>query len=103
VFQELILFFDLDKFRRRQRRVPAILYRAYPEHHHPFRLRIWQRTQQNGVYDAEDRRVRADAEGERESGGGRECSGFLGQPQGVTAVLEKFILPLLWCLYYGLP
>src|SRR5262245_6041142 len=96
MLEKLILFLDLDKFRRRQRPIPALICPAYAEHHHAFRLRIGQRTQQYGVDDAEDRRVRADAECERENGDESEHSIFSEHPHAVTQVLNHLILPSLW-------
>src|SRR5262245_43546635 len=94
--KKLILFPDLDKFRPRQWPLHATLCKPYAERHHPFRLRVWQRTQQNGVDDAEDRRVRADAECECENGDESEYSVFSEHSHAITQVLNHLVLPSLW-------
>ncbi len=56
-----------------------------------FRFRIWQRTQQHGIDDAEDRRVRADAQRQREDGNQGE-SGILQQhSRAVTKILQQVL------------
>jgi hypothetical protein len=49
-------------------------------------IRIRQRTEQHGIEDAEDRRVRADAEGERHERDRREAGRAPQQPRGVANV-----------------
>jgi len=55
----------------------------------PVGLGIGQRPEQQGVDDAEDRGVCADAEGEREDGHGCEAGRFGELPQGETEVVHQ--------------
>src|SRR3989449_1926305 len=55
----------------------------------PVRSRVRQRPEQNAVDRAEDGRVRADAEGEREHGDEREAGAFGERAGGVTEILEQ--------------
>jgi hypothetical protein len=54
-------------------------------------VRVRQGLQQHAVNDAEDRRVRADAEGEREDGGRRETGLLPQHANGVAHVLQEIL------------
>ncbi len=55
----------------------------------PVRLREWRRLKQDVVDDGEDRRVRADAEGQRDDRGGGEGGGGAQLSRGVDDVLPE--------------
>src|SRR5208282_2747070 len=48
-----------------------------------------ERTEEDGVDDGQDGRVRADAEGEREDGDGGEAGAFCEEAEGVTDILYQ--------------
>ena len=48
-----------------------------------------ERAQEDGVYDAEDGGVRADAESEREDGDRGEAGAFCEEPEGVAKILQQ--------------
>src|SRR6202042_829333 len=53
------------------------------------RIFVSERAKKDGVYDAEDRGVRADAQGECQDGDGGEGGRFEEKAEGVTEVLEE--------------
>ena len=55
----------------------------------PVGLRDGQRPQQHGLHDGEDRRVRADADGQREQHGGGEAAVLQQDAQGISEVLQE--------------
>src|SRR5206468_2889576 len=64
---------------------------ALPEGHQPVRFRIRQRLEQHAIDDAEDRRVRPDAEREREHGHGGEAGDFQQLTNGVAKVVHTSV------------
>ncbi|HUF67829.1 MAG TPA: hypothetical protein VMM79_04185 [Longimicrobiales bacterium] len=79
---------DVQIVGRRDRAVAAAFAVGLPHLNQPIRGRVRQRSQEHGVHHAEDRRVRADAERERDDGDGRHT----GMP-GQTSAGEAQVVP----------
>src|SRR6185295_6541296 len=62
-----------------------------PHGHKPFRVRVGQRSQQDCVDDAEDRRVGADSEGQCDDCDQGEPGTLYEQPDPKAKVLEEFV------------
>ena len=78
--------------------IPGTLGRVQHELNNPVGVRIGKRLEQHRVDDRENRRVRADAEGQRRDGGGGERRTLAEHAQGVLEVVQEtlhFDLPLL--------
>ena len=74
-FEALALLFPFDKLWPGHRRC-AFTSPTFPYVNEPIRFGYRQRSKQYSVDDAEDGRVRPDAEGEREQGHGGEAGVF---------------------------
>ena len=71
--------------------VAALCALDAPDGDHAVAVRIGQRTKQDGVHHREDRRVRADAERQRERGDDRECRPAHESPGGELEILNDDI------------
>src|SRR6476620_4877148 len=67
----------------------ARIRRLFAQRDEPMGFRIWQRTQEHRVDEAEDRGVRSDAEREREHGDRREARALPKRAQRVSSVLQR--------------
>src|SRR5215813_6478718 len=84
-FENAVLILVVEELRGRDiDLIRAQLRKALPHLREPIGFRILKRAKQNGVDDAENRRVRADAERQRDDRYSRE-SGFLHQHSRAVA------------------
>jgi hypothetical protein len=74
---------------RQPRRRPPLP--VVPDHHHPLRLRVRERAEEDAVDDAEDRRVRPDAQRQRQHRHGREAGAPTEGAPGVADVLKESV------------
>jgi hypothetical protein len=65
-----------------------------PQFDELFRMDVGQRLEQRGVNGGENRRVRADAEGEGKHGDGGEAGGFAQHAQSVAQILYEVLNPV---------
>jgi hypothetical protein len=65
-----------------------------PQFDELFRMDVGQRLEQRGVNGGENRRVRADAEGEGKHGDGGEAGGFAQHAQTVAQILYEVLSPV---------
>src|SRR5262249_43863704 len=70
-------------------KLAAGLRLAFPDHHQSFRVRIGKRLEQHRVDYTEDRRVRADAERERQHGDEGEAGALHQRSHAVAQVLNQ--------------
>ena len=66
---------------------------TFPDHHQAGRIVIRQRTNENGVYNGENRGVGADAEGESEDDDGGETRTAMQQAKRVAKIASGLVEP----------
>src|SRR5262249_40412539 len=93
--EALALLAIVQKVRRRDALLFVVTCPS-PKPQQPLRLGERQRLQQHGVDDAEDRRIRADAQAERENRDRREALVFEQHSQAEAQVLKHFVLQSFW-------
>src|SRR5438445_353228 len=87
-FEALALLFPFDELRPGHRRC-AFTSPSLPKLNHPIRFWYRQWSKQYPVDDAEDRRVRSDAEGEREHGHSGEAGVLQQLPEGEFEIIHN--------------
>ena len=70
-----------------QSRVPPLV--DFPQRDEPCAFGIWERPEHDGIDDAEDRRIGADAEGQREHGHRREAGRTAEKTERVAKVMKE--------------
>ena len=90
-FEALALLFPFDELRPGNRRC-AFTPPSLPNVNHPIRFRYRQWSKQYRVDNAEDRRVCADAEREREHGHGGEAGILQQLAEGESQIIHGFLI-----------
>ena len=84
----MIVFLPIEKIRERDGAGGEIGF-AFADGDELRGIRIWKWAKEDGVDDAEERCVGADAESKGKDGDGGEPRGLSEEPEGVTRVLEE--------------